>query len=621
MTNTLCASGTMSLIGEWCEKSIGLLNKVAREWRFYGEYGLSASEIFSEDKTEIEFSGTGEWGFSYSLMEFDNWIKSWLKTEEGELTKSQYNDFLDYMHDKKLRIGVVFNDRKSGLNINIDETGEFSSNGEDLMYTVITHRDHVDEWNEFGKGYFDDTVKYLHNFVTDVDEKELKTWIFNYVPPCHGLASLEYEDPEKFAKCIQKFCERFKPHNGAWNRFRKTLEDNRNIVIVENLEEKKRIENEQKFWNKYKNDNLKIDIETSRLEHHMMDEEGICKSESVCISRVPELLDRFGWRKAMPFGVSYWKDIKCIAIGRSVVARFAKGSKICSMESADGEAYIEKGWGEIIYLDAARDYSVAIDSSGYAHIIGSTLDEDVRADIEGWTDLKAVGCGMYHIVGLKNDGTCVATGVNDYGQCKVEGWTDIKTLVVKGDITIGLKNDGTVVSCGEAYDTKLDFSEWKDIVQIALSENFAVGLKSDGKFEITGVSEEKQKAALEVLNSWGNIKNVAVGATHILGLRENGTVVSCGRKLGTECDVEDWKDVEKIVAGMFYSFGIKKDGTVYFTGEYVNFYGYYDRNEFVPDIVEKHPDDIDEEDDGEIFEVEYTDRFETEYWNCEEDSI
>lgn len=33
--------------------------------------------------------------------------------------------------------------------------------------------------------------------------------------------------------------------------------------------------------------------------------------------------------------------------------------------------------------------------------------------------------GHYFTVGVKADGTVVATGTNDVGQCDVSGWTDI----------------------------------------------------------------------------------------------------------------------------------------------------------------------------------------------------
>ena len=43
-----------------------------------------------------------------------------------------------------------------------------------------------------------------------------------------------------------------------------------------------------------------------------------------------------------------------------------------------------------------------------------------------WTDIVAISAGYWHTVGLKADGTVVAVGYNEFGQCDVSGWTNIK---------------------------------------------------------------------------------------------------------------------------------------------------------------------------------------------------
>ena len=58
-----------------------------------------------------------------------------------------------------------------------------------------------------------------------------------------------------------------------------------------------------------------------------------------------------------------------------------------------------------------------------------------------------VAAGYSHTVGLKADGTVVAVGNNDYGQCGVGGWTGI-VQVTAGHYrhTVGLKSGRTVVA-------------------------------------------------------------------------------------------------------------------------------------------------------------------------------
>jgi alpha-tubulin suppressor-like RCC1 family protein len=59
-----------------------------------------------------------------------------------------------------------------------------------------------------------------------------------------------------------------------------------------------------------------------------------------------------------------------------------------------------------------------------------------------------VAAGGYHTVGLKSDGTVLAVGDNEYGQCDVGGWTGIVQVAAGRWHTVGLKSDGTVVATG-----------------------------------------------------------------------------------------------------------------------------------------------------------------------------
>lgn len=43
-----------------------------------------------------------------------------------------------------------------------------------------------------------------------------------------------------------------------------------------------------------------------------------------------------------------------------------------------------------------------------------------------WDDIVAISAGRYNTIGLKSDGTVVATGNNKFNQCNVSEWKDIK---------------------------------------------------------------------------------------------------------------------------------------------------------------------------------------------------
>lgn len=63
--------------------------------------------------------------------------------------------------------------------------------------------------------------------------------------------------------------------------------------------------------------------------------------------------------------------------------------------------------------------------------------------------------------------------------------------------------------------------------------------------------------------NWNHIVDLAPGEYHVLGLRDDGTVVSAGSNRFGEGDVGDWQDVIQIAAGMEFSAGLKSDGSVY----------------------------------------------------------
>ena len=66
-------------------------------------------------------------------------------------------------------------------------------------------------------------------------------------------------------------------------------------------------------------------------------------------------------------------------------------------------------------------------------------NESGQCDVSDWTDIVAVSVGDYHTIGLKSDGTVVAVGANDIGQCDVSDWTDIVAVSAGSGCTVGLK--------------------------------------------------------------------------------------------------------------------------------------------------------------------------------------
>lgn len=177
---------------------------------------------------------------------------------------------------------------------------------------------------------------------------------------------------------------------------------------------------------------------------------------------------------------------------------------------------------------------------------------------------KLISLSESHVVAIRPDGTVMATGCNNHGQCNVESWTGIKEVVAKGERTYGLKYDGTVVACGLNLYHQCDVQKWKDIVEISANLGHVVGLKSDGTVVATG---ENREGTCDV-SSWSNIVEISAGLNHTVGLKSDGTVVATGSNTSNECDVADWENIISISAGISITTGVCADGTVRVASSY-----------------------------------------------------
>ena len=180
-----------------------------------------------------------------------------------------------------------------------------------------------------------------------------------------------------------------------------------------------------------------------------------------------------------------------------------------------------------------------------------------RAEEKHSVPIVAVAAGWAHTVGLRANGTVVAVGYNEYGQCDVSDWTDIVAVAAGSHHTVGLKADGTVIAVGENEDGQCDVSGWRDIVAVAAEGFYTVGLKSDGTVVAVGSNYYGQ---CEV-SDWRDIVAASAGGYHAVGLKADGTVVAVGDNEYGQCDVSGWRGIVAVAAGDDHTADLKTDGT------------------------------------------------------------
>ena len=223
-------------------------------------------------------------------------------------------------------------------------------------------------------------------------------------------------------------------------------------------------------------------------------------------------------------------------------------------------------------VSASLCRTVGLKSDGTVVAVGD--NEYGQCDVSDWTDIVAVSAGgdigFEHTVGLKSDGTVMAVGYNRHGQCKVSDWTDIVAVSAGDSHTVGLKSDGTVVAVGDNQDGQCNVSKWQNIVAVYARGFCTVGLKSDGTVVAVG---DNLYGPCDV-SDWTDIVAVSAGGSHTVGLKNDGTVVAVGLNESGQCDVSDWTDIVAVSAGYLHTVGLKNDGTVVAVGD--NQYGQCD---------------------------------------------
>ncbi|MDD6799145.1 MAG: hypothetical protein PUE85_01795 [Firmicutes bacterium] len=213
-------------------------------------------------------------------------------------------------------------------------------------------------------------------------------------------------------------------------------------------------------------------------------------------------------------------------------------------------------------IDTSEFHTVGLKKDGT--VVASGNNTYRQCATSGWSNIVAIAAGEWHTAAVRSDGTAVATGSNENRQCNVTGWRKLVDIAAGRRHTVGLRSDGTVVACGSNDYGQCDVSSWTDIIAIACGDTHTVGLKKDGTVVATGNAAFGRCS----VSSWTDIVAISAGDTHTVGLRSNGTVVMTGHPYSGTCgDVSSWTDVVAISAGSVCTMGLTSSGTILITGD------------------------------------------------------
>ena len=216
--------------------------------------------------------------------------------------------------------------------------------------------------------------------------------------------------------------------------------------------------------------------------------------------------------RMLKIDTSDWNDLIQVDAGQQFVVGLADdGTVRCSGHNGDGQCDTDD-WKDIIAVAAGWRHTAAIDKNGELFITGYHADSqhsEYEKEKELWKDvyvLSAAGGGdkgKGHTVGLKKDGSVVAIGDNQYGQCNVDLWTDIIAISAGDFHTVGLKSDGTVITTDSELQSFFDNNGWKNIVEISAGTGYTLALCEDGRvISDDGYNDDNKRLGTK---DWTNI--------------------------------------------------------------------------------------------------------------------
>ncbi|WP_081670839.1 T9SS type A sorting domain-containing protein [Sporocytophaga myxococcoides] len=182
------------------------------------------------------------------------------------------------------------------------------------------------------------------------------------------------------------------------------------------------------------------------------------------------------------------------------------------------------------------------------------------------SNLKAISAGGAHVVAVKEDGTVVAWGSNEYGEIDIPtGLSGVKAVVAGEKHSVALKEDGTVVAWGDNRAGQTTIPNGLQGVKAICSRGSAnLALKEDGTVVGWGYSQKGLYfGQLDLPNNLSGVKAISLGAVNGVALKDDGTVVVWGDNGNGQLIIPaEVKNIKAIAGGDYHILAVTQEGNV-----------------------------------------------------------
>ena len=208
-----------------------------------------------------------------------------------------------------------------------------------------------------------------------------------------------------------------------------------------------------------------------------------------------------------------------------------------------------------------QNFSLALRSDGSVIAWGSNNSGQTNAPTTGV--FTCIAAGWKHALAVRNDGTVTEWGMSQrfwpkQSEAFTKSITNAVTAVAGDNHSAVLLANGTVVTWGTRSSVTNKVSAWQNIIDLSSGWYHLVGLRQDGTLLTAGLG-----FAHSARKPDGNFIRVEAGMFHNLALRSDGTVAAWGDNTFGQCEMpKGLTNVVRIGAGRYHSMAVKQDGSV-----------------------------------------------------------
>ena len=163
---------------------------------------------------------------------------------------------------------------------------------------------------------------------------------------------------------------------------------------------------------------------------------------------------------------------------------------------------------------------------------------------------------------LHEDGRISVEGDNSYGQCNTQELKDMVCILCAPNCVYAVNKAGEVSIVGAVIDNKI--RKWNNIKTLACGSFHVLGLNKDSTVMIAG--DMLDNNMIETVSNWKNVKSIAAATDSGVALFKDGTVGFKKKKNDSRNEVGSWKKIVSVSVDSSYVIGITEDGEIKLAG-------------------------------------------------------